>query len=74
MAVENFQMLQSRQNTDTIVAPDDKEHRVNLLNWDGRGAPKGMFPAEDAEAETADGSAGEGDAVGGSAGQREVTS
>ena len=25
-------------------APDDKASRVNLLNWDGKGAPPGLFP------------------------------
>jgi nitrate reductase beta subunit len=44
IAVENFQMLQARQTSDTIVAPDEKASRVNLLNWDGRGAPPGLFP------------------------------
>ena len=24
--------------------PDDKAARVNLLNWDGKGAPPGLFP------------------------------
>ena len=33
-AVENFHALQSRQ----------KGKRVNLLNWDGRGRPEGLFP------------------------------
>jgi hypothetical protein len=36
--------LSPRQTSDTIVSPDDKAHRVNLLNWDGRGAPPGLFP------------------------------
>jgi nitrate reductase beta subunit len=44
IAVENFRMLQARQTSDTIVSPDDKASRVNLLNWDGRGAPPGLFP------------------------------
>ena len=44
IAVENFQMLQARQTSDTVVSPDDKASRVNLLNWDGRGAPPGLFP------------------------------
>ncbi len=44
IAVENFQMLRTRQTSDTIVAPDDKSNRVNLLNWDGRGTPPGLFP------------------------------
>jgi nitrate reductase beta subunit len=44
IAVENFRMLQSRQTSDTIVDPADKARRVNLLNWDGKGAPEGLFP------------------------------
>jgi nitrate reductase beta subunit len=44
IAVENFQMLQSRQTSETITAPSDKAARVNLLNWDGKGTPTGMFP------------------------------
>jgi nitrate reductase / nitrite oxidoreductase, beta subunit len=44
IAVENFQMLQTRQTTETIASPDDKSARVNLLNWDGKGAPTGLFP------------------------------
>jgi nitrate reductase beta subunit len=34
IAVENFQMLKDRQTAD----------RVNLLNWDGKGTPPGLFP------------------------------
>jgi nitrate reductase beta subunit len=44
IAVENFHMLAARQTTDTLAAPGDKAQRVNLLNWDGKGAPEGMFP------------------------------
>ena len=44
IAVENFQMLQSRQTSETMAAPSDKAARVNLLNWDGKGTPTGMFP------------------------------
>jgi nitrate reductase beta subunit len=44
VAVENFRMLQDRQTSDTVAAPDDKASRVNLLNWDGKGTPEGMFP------------------------------
>lgn len=44
IAVENFQMLQDRQTSDTIASPADKAARVNLLNWDGKGAPSGLFP------------------------------
>jgi nitrate reductase beta subunit len=37
-------MLQDRQSTDTMAAPADKAQRVNLLNWDGKGRPEGLFP------------------------------
>ena len=37
-------MLRERQTTDSIVDPGDKRARVNLLNWDGRGQPEGLFP------------------------------
>ncbi|WP_280496894.1 nitrate reductase subunit beta [Nocardia asiatica] len=43
VAVENFRMLRDRQTTDTIAAPVDKGNRVNLLNWDGKGRPPGLF-------------------------------
>jgi nitrate reductase / nitrite oxidoreductase, beta subunit len=44
IAVENFRMLRDRQTTDTMAAPADKGSRVNLLNWDGKGHPEGLFP------------------------------
>jgi len=44
IAVENFQMLRNRQSSDTMAAPEDKDARVNLLNWDGKGVPEGLFP------------------------------
>jgi nitrate reductase / nitrite oxidoreductase, beta subunit len=44
VAVENFQMLQDRQTSDTLAGPAGKASRVNLLNWDGKGAPSGLFP------------------------------
>ncbi|GLZ02051.1 nitrate reductase subunit beta [Actinoplanes sp. NBRC 103695] len=44
IAVENFHMLVDRQTSDTLVDPGDKELRVNLLNWDGKGRPAGLFP------------------------------
>ncbi len=44
IAVENFHMLRERQTTDTVVDPADKSRRVNLLNWDGKGRPDGLFP------------------------------
>jgi nitrate reductase / nitrite oxidoreductase, beta subunit len=54
IAVENFQMLRARQMSDSIVPPDDKAGRVNLLNWDGRGAPPGLFPPHTPVDETAE--------------------
>jgi nitrate reductase beta subunit len=53
VSVENFQMLQVRQTSDSIVAPADKASRVNLLNWDGRGAPEGLFPPRDPDPDAA---------------------
>ena len=44
ISVENFHMLRDRQTADTTAAPDDKQARVNLLNWDGKGRPEGLFP------------------------------
>jgi nitrate reductase beta subunit len=49
IAVENFQMLKDRQTSDSIAAPSDKRARVNLLNWDGKGAPSGLFPPRPAD-------------------------
>ncbi len=44
IAVENFRMLKDRQTSDTAAGPPQAHTRVNLLNWDGRGAPDGLFP------------------------------
>ena len=44
IAVENFQMLRDRQTSETLASPEDKSARVNLLNWDGKGVPTGLFP------------------------------
>jgi nitrate reductase beta subunit len=43
IAVENFHMLKDRQTADAVTGPSDPG-RVNLLNWDGKGAPSGLFP------------------------------
>jgi nitrate reductase beta subunit len=37
-------MLQERQTSDTVPSPGAS--RVNLLNWDGKGAPNGLFPSK----------------------------
>ena len=42
VAVENFQMLQDRQTNEHTTDP--AASRVNLLNWDGKGRPDGLFP------------------------------
>jgi len=49
LAVENFQMLQDRQTSDSLADPENKASRVNLLNWDGKGTPPGMFPPKGPE-------------------------
>jgi nitrate reductase beta subunit len=43
IAVENFHMLKERQTADSPTSPADPG-RVNLLNWDGKGRPSGLFP------------------------------
>ena len=51
VAVENFQMLKNRQEADSLdtqlIGGGNKLGRVNLLNWDGRGMPEGLFPDKD---------------------------
>jgi len=37
-------MLRNRQTSDHFSSPHDGSSRVNLLNWDGKGAPEGLFP------------------------------
>ena len=50
LAVENFRMLKERQTSDALGSPSDRQSRVNLLNWDGKGSPAGLFPpTEDPE-------------------------
>jgi nitrate reductase beta subunit len=44
IAVENFQMLQNRQTATDVLDPGDRPRRLNLLNWDGKGRPPGLFP------------------------------
>jgi nitrate reductase beta subunit len=53
IAVENFQMLQDRQTSDSLSGPEDKGSRVNLLNWDGKGSPTGLFPPQGRKGEDA---------------------
>ncbi len=44
VAVETFHALQQRQTSDSATSADELRGRVNLLNWDGNGAPAGLFP------------------------------
>jgi nitrate reductase beta subunit len=45
IAVESFHALADRQRSDTFTDPSDPSRsRVNLLNWDGKGRPDGLFP------------------------------
>lgn len=44
VAVETFQALRQRQTSETMGANASSPSRVNLLNWDGKGAPAGLFP------------------------------
>jgi nitrate reductase beta subunit len=45
VAVENFHGLAARQTADSPYGPSTTG-RVNLLNWDGRGTPSGLFPPD----------------------------
>lgn len=50
VAVENFRMLSERQTSETIGGDSaGGRRRVNLLNWDGKGRPDGMFPNREGE-------------------------
>jgi nitrate reductase beta subunit len=44
VAVETFQALRQRQTSDISVSGSELQGRVNLLNWDGKGTPEGLFP------------------------------
>ncbi|MGH3341998.1 MAG: nitrate reductase subunit beta [Carbonactinosporaceae bacterium] len=44
LAVETFHALKQRQRSGMFIDPGDRGRRVNLLNWDGKGRPEGLFP------------------------------
>ena len=46
VAVETFHALRQRQTSEHMAADEARPSRVNLLNWDGRGAPSGLFPQD----------------------------
>jgi nitrate reductase beta subunit len=49
VAVETFHALRQRQTDEGMAANAERPSRVNLLNWDGRGVPSGMFPGQGSE-------------------------
>ena len=49
IAVENFHMLKQRQTGTSVVDPGDAPRRVNLLNWDGKGAGADLMPPREGE-------------------------
>ncbi|MFZ5850830.1 MAG: nitrate reductase subunit beta [Actinomycetota bacterium] len=59
VAVETFHALAARQRGDRVASPSDRPRRVNLLNWDGKGVPEGLFPSppDDPDADQETGSA-----------------
>jgi nitrate reductase beta subunit len=44
VAVETFNALKDRQTSGEAPGETTLRGRVNLLNWDGTGAPPGLFP------------------------------
>ncbi|HEU4674516.1 MAG TPA: nitrate reductase subunit beta [Motilibacteraceae bacterium] len=44
VSVETFHALKQRQQGEGIADPESPRARVNLLNWDGKGTPEGLFP------------------------------
>jgi nitrate reductase / nitrite oxidoreductase, beta subunit len=44
VSVETFHALRDRQTSDAVSPTGGHGGRVNLLNWDGRGRPDGLFP------------------------------
>jgi nitrate reductase beta subunit len=47
VAVENFHALRQRQTSGEFVDPGDGSRRVNLLNWDGKGAAADLMPPKE---------------------------
>ena len=44
VSVETFHALRQRQTSDSPTGKSALAGRTNLLNWDGNGAPAGLFP------------------------------
>ena len=51
VSVETFHALKDRQTTGQVADPERPGARVNLLNWDGKGRPAGLFPPKQSEVE-----------------------
>jgi len=49
VTIEDFHALRQRQSSDGVPDTSGMNGRVNLLNWDGRGHPDGLFPPRDGE-------------------------
>jgi nitrate reductase / nitrite oxidoreductase, beta subunit len=48
VSVETFHALRNRQTADEPTDSSGLRGRVNLLNWDGKGTPGGLFPRSSA--------------------------
>jgi nitrate reductase / nitrite oxidoreductase, beta subunit len=59
VALENFHMLKQRQTSEQVIDPGDRTRRVNLLNWDGKGAAE-LFPPRSHDDEHPDTGGGDG--------------
>jgi len=44
VAVETFHALKERTTSGVVAEANELRGRVNLLNWDGKGLPEGLFP------------------------------
>ncbi len=44
VSVETFHALKERQTGGGLADPERPGARINLLNWDGKGHPEGLFP------------------------------
>ena len=44
VSVETFHALRERQTTGGLADPQQPGARINLLNWDGKGRPDGLYP------------------------------
>jgi nitrate reductase beta subunit len=55
VSIETFHALRDRQTSDAFADPGERGARINLLNWDGKGRPPGLFPPpREAQAEPGD--------------------